>query len=110
MPPLHDIRPMPPVYDVHAKTADEAIAYLRTGEVTAISLDHDLATEHYAMDTLLHGPKTGYDVACFIEEGARTGAMRPMAIRIHSMNPVGVEKMRRAIENARRYWQQSSIT
>jgi hypothetical protein len=30
-----------------AKTADEAIEYLKTGEVTFTSLDHDLADEHY---------------------------------------------------------------
>ncbi len=37
-----DERPMPDGYDVHVRTASEAIDLLKTGQVTRMSLDHDL--------------------------------------------------------------------
>ena len=39
---LDDIRPMPAGFGVHARTAAEAVALLRQGGVSLISLDHDL--------------------------------------------------------------------
>jgi hypothetical protein len=39
---LDDVRPMPEAFDVHVKTAEEAIALLRRGIVVKISFDHDL--------------------------------------------------------------------
>jgi hypothetical protein len=39
---LDDERPMPAGFDVHVKTAKDAIALLAQGNVTLISLDHDL--------------------------------------------------------------------
>lgn len=70
-----------------AKTANEAIALLSTRHVTDISLDHDLAWEHYPNND--KGPpykeKTGYDVALWME---RTGIW-PEHVACHSMNPVG---------------------
>lgn len=39
---LDDERPMPLGFDVHVKTADEAIKLLANGQVKVISLDHDL--------------------------------------------------------------------
>lgn len=90
---LDDVRPMPSDFTHWAKTADEAIALLKTGLVEEISLDHDLGLE-----------KTGYTVALFIEESAYNGSLLPLKIKIHSQNPVGKEKMKQAIRNAFKFW------
>ncbi len=50
---LDDARKVPPGYNLHAQTAEEAIAYLASHIVWHCSLDHDLATEHYAAGTLI---------------------------------------------------------
>jgi hypothetical protein len=92
---LDDERAMPQEYNQLARTADEAIALLVTGEVTRISLDHDLGA-------LQNG--TGYDVACFIEHGAYSGQLAPIEVAIHSANPVGRMRMEQAIARAREYW------
>jgi hypothetical protein len=63
-----------------AKTAQEAIRWLATGEVEAISLDHDLG----------EGPVgTGYDVVCWMEEQG----VWPPAVYLHTANPVGRARM-----------------
>jgi len=66
------------------RTTNEAIGLLETGGVEAISLDHDLG--HF--DT-----KSGYDVACWIEEKAFTEDFQPPRMYCHSWNPVGKEKI-----------------
>jgi NAD+-processing family protein with receiver domain len=76
-----------------ARTADEAIAALKTGEVTFASLDHDLSID----DTLgtPKGEKTGYDVVCWMEESdvwPRDGVV------VHSMNPAGRSRMQAVID------------
>lgn len=79
-----------------AKTADEAIALLSTGKVTFASLDHDLSWEHYpgSGSQPPYREKTGYDVVCWMEEHD----VWPMdGVVVHSMNPVGREKMWAAI-------------
>lgn len=91
---LDDERPMPKGFDVHVRTAEEAIKMLKTGVVYEASLDHDLGT----------GSGTGYDVAKFIEEGAFQGSLMPMVISVHSANPVGVKNIRNCIKNANRFW------
>jgi hypothetical protein len=99
---LDDIRP-PWKYGylgaTWCKTADEAIALLRTGTVTFASLDHDLAVEHMPMfDT--GGPykeKTGMAVVEFMIE---SGIWPEKGVRVHSMNPVGRMKMEAANRGA----------
>jgi hypothetical protein len=49
---------LPPDGYVWAKTYQDAIKHIDTGEVDLISFDHDLG-----------GKKTGYDVATYIERG-----------------------------------------
>lgn len=73
---------------VWVRTAEEAIELLRTGKVKVISLDHDL------------GPfqKTGYDVLLWMEEND----VWPETIHIHSMNPVGRQRMFAVLEARRR--------
>ena len=78
-------------------TAHEAIAALRTGTITHISLDHDLGD--------LDGDcGDGYDVACFIEAGAYHGTLPKLVWAIHSANPVGAQRMKEALQAADRFW------
>lgn len=74
------------------RTAKEAIKLINTGKVEFISLDHDLGTS-----------VTGYDVACYIELLVASGIIRCPAYRIHSANPVGAERMAKAMESAKRF-------
>jgi hypothetical protein len=92
---LDDERPMPEGFDLHVKTASEAIALIRAGMVYHISLDHDLGHDSNG---------TGYDVAKFIEEGAFQGSIAPMEVSVHSANPVGANNMKRCIDNAKKFW------
>jgi hypothetical protein len=90
---LDDARTPLPEYDVWLQNAETAIRVLRLGGITGISLDHDLG------DGL-----TGYDVAKFIEEGAFSGAIPKMEVRVHSANPVGRANILRCIANAEQFW------
>jgi hypothetical protein len=95
---LDDKRPMPWPYTVHVKTASEAIAELEAGGVTHISLDHDLGD--------IQKTGNGYMVACWIEKAAYEGVLERLEWAVHSMNPIGAENMRRALQNADRFWAQ----
>lgn len=83
--------------EIWVKTADEAIEYLKTGNVAFISLDHDLGTE-----------KTGYDVAKWIEESVFKGTFKMIPWRVHSMNIVGKQPMIQALENAQNMFDNKS--
>ena len=73
---------------------EEAIALLGTGQVTEISLDHDLGDD-------LRG--TGYDVILWIEEAVMTQNFLPPKITVHSSNASARHKMELGIESIRRY-------
>jgi len=76
---------------------DEAIALLKTGGVTEISLDHDLGDDECG---------TGYDVVLWIEEAVITeGFLPPNKISIHSANSSAREKMERGIASIQRHAQ-----
>lgn len=92
---LDDLRPIRPGYNVLAKTADEAIALLKTGNVESISLDHDLGPPEAG---------TGYDVAQWIEQAAFHKSIKPLNWNIHSANPVGAQNMKHALMSADRFW------
>lgn len=92
------MRPKPPGFDVWVKTAVEAIELLKEGNVTAISLDHDLG-----LDWNIE-PNNGYHVAVFIEESAFNGTLKPLHVYVHSQNAVGRERIRQALLNARKFW------
>jgi hypothetical protein len=96
---LDDVRPKPKDFDVHVRTAAEAIALLKSGAVETISLDHDLGHDENGGEAV-----SGYAVACWIEEEAHAGRLKPLMVLIHSMNPVGRARMAAAIESARRAW------
>ena len=73
---------------------DEAITLLRTGEVTEISLDHDLGDD-------VRG--TGYDVILWIEEAVQLRSFVPPRIHVHSANAAARIRMHagiKAIEQA----------
>lgn len=63
---------------------DEAIELLLTGEVTEISLDHDLGDDERG---------TGYDVIKRIEEQVVTSNFIPPRIKVHSANISARKKM-----------------
>ena len=67
---------------------DEAIALLKTGAVTEISLDHDLGDD-------LRG--NGYDVVLWIEERVAMHGFVPPTMRIHSANVPARAKMENGI-------------
>jgi hypothetical protein len=95
---LDDIRPAPEGW-LHVKTAREAIAELRKGQVTTISLDHDLG------DDVVFG--TGYDVAKFIEEAAYHNTLPRLQWKVHSGNSVGARNMRLALVKADIFWERN---
>jgi hypothetical protein len=96
---LDDRRPPHPKPDewVWVRTPAEAIEILETGEVSELSLDHDLG--------LIDGEReaTGYDVVTWIERAVATeGFVPPETIRVHSSNASAAPKMERGIEAIRR--------
>jgi uncharacterized protein YebE (UPF0316 family) len=92
---LDDIRQMPLGYDVWAKSSKEAIQYLKTGDVTVMSFDHDLGDE-------ING--TGYGVARWIEIAAFNNIIHRVVWHIHSANPVGRKNIEAALINADKFW------
>lgn len=102
---LDDERKKPSEFDVWVKTADAAIAELEAGGVTTISLDHDLAWEHYetaceayrddgSLDRSRFRERTGYDVVLWMAEHN----VWPATIYVHTLNPVGRADMVRTIQ------------
>jgi hypothetical protein len=89
---LDDIRPAPESWTL-AKIAADAIAFLEAGDVTELSLDHDLGEP-------VEEVGTGYQVAVWLEEQAHGGRWNvvPRTITIHSANPVGRANMQAAID------------
>ncbi len=63
---------------------DEAIALLKTGRVSDISLDHDLGDDERG---------TGYDVVLWIEEAVFTQGFVPPRMHVHSANASARQKM-----------------
>jgi len=99
---LDDIR-LPLIGWTWIKTAEECIEVLKNhwNEIEEISLDHDLAFEHYVVseqnmkselekdEPLPSINKTGYDVAKFIEEEVYLNYRIPPKMYCHSDNPAG---------------------
>lgn len=84
---LDDERPTPPGWH-RVYWPDEAIILLKSGDVTDISLDHDLGDDARG---------TGYDVLVWIEEAVVTKGFKPPNIRIHTANPAARLKMELAV-------------
>lgn len=75
-----------------AKNYDEAVEYLKTGEVTHASLDHDLSIDDILKQDNFK-EKTGYDVICWMEENN----VWPEFIQCHSANPWGRDRINQVI-------------
>ena len=90
---LDDERVTPPGW-VRTYWPDEAIKLLDKGDVTEISLDHDLGDDTRG---------TGYDVIVWIEEAVITRGFIPLIIKIHSANSSAKVKMQLGIDNINRY-------
>ena len=75
---LDDVRPSP-VGWIWVKSADDAIKLVATGEVLALSLDHDLGDVK---------TKSGGDVLRWLEEQVFDRRFAPPIVEIHTMNPV----------------------
>jgi len=99
---LDDERPAPVGFDIHVKTAGDAIRLIKSGRVTEVSLDHDLGRS----DDPDISPGTGYDVAVWLEENAHTGKLPRLTWNVHSANPVGRRRMEAALGNADKFWDQ----
>lgn len=69
---------------------DEAIELLKEGDVTELSLDHDLGDDERG---------TGYDVVTWIEEQVATSGFIPPRIKVHSANSSARAKMKLGIES-----------
>lgn len=67
---------------------DEAIELLRSGDVTEISLDHDLGDDERG---------TGYDVVLWIEEQVVLFGFDPPKMSVHSANVSARTKMESGI-------------
>lgn len=83
-----------------AKTAEEAIGWLRMGKVVKASLDHDLTDEQMIKGGIFgevyeDGHKSGYDVVCWLEQHPEFWP--PNGVKVHSANPSGAARMRQVI-------------
>lgn len=75
---------------VRAYWPEEVIELLETGNITIVSLDHDLGDD-------AHG--TGYDVIVWIEEAVITRNFKAPKILIHSANSSARVKMELGVDN-----------
>lgn len=76
-----------------AKSYEEAIEALQTGQVEEISLDHDLGPMA-SIGQPAPGEKTGKDVVLFMQQHN----IWPAKIFIHSVNPDGRKRMAGILE------------
>lgn len=95
---LDDERETPPGWE-RVYWPDEAISLLDTGNVTHLSLDHDLGDDQRG---------TGYDVILWIEEAVVTRGFQPTVITVHSANPSAREKMELGIRSITRLHERNS--
>ena len=89
---LDDLRTPPEGWTL-VKWPDEAIALLKTGDVSIISLDHDLGDDERG---------TGNDVILWIEEAVVLGEFKPPIIKVHSANTSARNKMEAGIRSINR--------
>ncbi len=81
---------------VQVRWPDEVIALLKSGDVTELSLDHDLGDDERG---------TGYDVVLWLEEAVALRGFKPPIVQVHSANSSARLKMEagiRAIEKLAR--------
>ena len=69
---------------------DEVIALLQAGEVTHLSLDHDLGDDDRG---------TGYDVILWLEQAVALSGFKPPHLSVHSANSSARIKMEAGIRS-----------
>jgi len=84
---LDDQRPAPPGWAL-ARTADDAIALLRQGGVTELSLDYDLGDPHFG---------TGLDVLDWLERALAERKVTLPRLTAHSGSPIGRRRLETTI-------------
>ena len=89
---LDDERTPPPGW-TRVYWPDEVIGLLKTGQVTELSLDHDLGDDQRG---------TGYSVVLWIEEEVALNGFNPPRIKVHSANSSARAKMEAGIESIER--------
>ena len=75
---------------VQVRWPEDVIKLLESGQVTELSLDHDLGDDE-------HG--TGYDVILWIERAVAMCGFQPPLIRVHSANSSARIKMEAGIRS-----------
>lgn len=90
---LDDVRPMPEAFNIHCKTADEAIQLLSGRNVAHISFDHDLGEG-----------KSGYDVANWIEKEVFQNDYPRLGWDVHSANPIGAARIKIVMQRCDQKW------
>ncbi|MEM1007702.1 MAG: cyclic-phosphate processing receiver domain-containing protein [Myxococcota bacterium] len=80
----------PPAGWTLVRWPQDAIDLLMTGQVTALSLDHDLGDDDRG---------TGYDVILWIEEAVATQGFVPPTISVHSANASARVKMELGVQS-----------
>ena len=95
---VDDCRPAPAGWTL-ARTVAEALAHLRTGKVTEVSLDYHLI-----------GREKGHEVATFIKEEALAGRLPRLRWRTHTSDPTGAAHMRMILEDADAFWDENDGT
>jgi hypothetical protein len=81
---IDDFRCLPA--DTTARTYDEGIKELETGQYTRLLLDHDLGEKDIR--------KTGYNIVCWMEEHMD---LAPEEVKLVTSNPVGMINMQAAL-------------
>ena len=79
-----------PTYWVRAYWPNEVIELIKTGNVTEVSLDHDLGDDERG---------TGYDVILWIEENVFANGLKPPKIKVHLANSAARIKMELGIKS-----------
>lgn len=102
---LDDIREEPEGW-TRTYTVKQTIELLKTGQVTEVSLDHDLAFLHYAGD--YSKEETGYSVLLWIEEQVIKNNFVPPKMYIHTGNPSAMIRMKQAVESINKIYNERS--
>jgi hypothetical protein len=83
---------------------DHVIQWLESEPVEVVSLDYDLGDKETA-EREGRPERTGYDVLAWIEEQLVLHGRQPPKLTIHSDNPAGIDRMRRAIESIQKRYE-----
>lgn len=100
---VDDVRDAPDGW-VLARTVEEAKRLLATGEVISVSLDHDMGACKECSDASINyrwcpHVEDGYALVMWMIENNHV----PPLVSIHSMNPVGRQRMIAALEHRHRH-------